>query len=283
MVVRVFPSSIANAGFFIGHVNHIFCFGSMSVGSSTSDAETQHFEDHRPDAVRERLQLPVSHSYVGDAVLGGIDGCVTTFAVVAGSVGAGFSSLVIVVLGFANLLADGFSMAVSNYQSTKSASESVMKARKDEEHQILEHPEGEREEIRQIYRAKGFTGNLLEQVVDVITRDRKVWVDTMLREELGLQVMTPSPKRAALMTFAAFIVVGLIPLLPFLVPGIEITSGFLASSIATGAAFFGIGLAKGVVMERKPLRSGLETLLMGGGAAVIAFAVGFWLRQAFGT
>ncbi len=249
----------------------------------TSDTDTQRLADHRPEAIRERLQLPVSHTYVGDAVLGGIDGCVTTFAVVAGSVGAGFSSLVIVVLGFANLLADGFSMAVSNYQSTKSTSESVMKARKDEERQIRRHPEGEREEIRQIYRAKGFTGKLLEQVVAVITGDRKVWVDTMLREELGLQLVTPSPRRAALMTFAAFIVVGVIPLLPFLVPGIEIDMAFVASSIATGAAFFGVGLAKGVVNERKPLRSGLETLLMGGGAAVIAFAVGFLLRQVFGA
>ena len=255
----------------------------MSERPPSSDSHAHHLADHRPDAVWERLQQPVSHSYVGDAVLGGIDGCVTTFAVVAGSVGAGFSGVVIVVLGFANLLADGFSMAVSNYQSTKSASESVMKARRDEERQIQLHPEGEREEIRQIYRAKGFTGELLENIVKVITGNRKVWVDTMLTEELGLQVTSPSPMRAALMTLASFIIVGLIPLLPFVIPNVEIPTAFVASSMATAAAFFGIGLAKGVVMERKPVRSGLETLLMGGGAAVIAFAVGYWLRQAFGA
>src|SRR3712207_1854807 len=69
--------------------------------------------EHRPEAVRQRLSVRRGPGYLGDAVLGGIDGCVTTFAVVAGAVGADFSGLVVVVLGFANLLADGFSMAVS--------------------------------------------------------------------------------------------------------------------------------------------------------------------------
>jgi hypothetical protein len=81
--------------------------------------------EHRPEAVRRRLAERRGQSYLGDAVLGGIDGCVTTFAVVAGAVGGGFPGLVVIVLGFANLLADGFSMAVSNYQGTKSQRERV--------------------------------------------------------------------------------------------------------------------------------------------------------------
>ncbi len=255
----------------------------MNDPEAVSDVRDEHIKQHRPDAIRRRLAEPQRHSYVGDAMLGGIDGCVTTFAVVAGSVGAGFSSLVIVVLGFANLLADGFSMAVSNYQSTKSEAESVMKARRDEERQILEHPEGEREEVRQIYKAKGFSGRLLDEIVDVITGNHQVWIDTMLTEELGMQVVTPNPFRAAAMTFAAFILVGLVPIVPFLFPTIDLADGFVASSIATACAFFGVGFAKGVVMRRKALRSGLETLLMGGGAAVIAYVVGFWLRRSFGA
>ena len=119
----------------------------------------------------------------------------------------------IVVLGFANLLADGFSMAVSNYQGTKSQRQQVEEARRGEERQIEEIPEGEREEVRQIFAAKGFSGDTLEKVVDVITNDRGLWVDTMLAEELGLEVQGPDPRRAALATFVAFILVGLVPLI----------------------------------------------------------------------
>jgi hypothetical protein len=153
--------------------------------------------EHRPEAVRQRLLERRGQGYLGDAVLGGIDGCVTTFAVVAGAVGAGFSGLVIVVLGFANLLADGFSMAVSNYQGTKSQLERVEEARLSEERQIEEIPSGEREEVRQIFAAKGFSGDTLDSVVEVITKDRGLWVDTMLAEELGLEVQGPDPHRSS--------------------------------------------------------------------------------------
>jgi VIT1/CCC1 family predicted Fe2+/Mn2+ transporter len=239
--------------------------------------------EHRPEAVRQRLSGRPGPGYLGDAVLGGIDGCVTTFAVVAGAVGAGFPGLVVVVLGFANLLADGFSMAVSNYQGTKSQLERVEEARLSEERQIEEIPAGEREEVRQIFAAKGFSGETLERIVEVITNDRRLWVDTMLTEELGLEVEGPNPFRAALATFAAFLVVGIIPLVPFVIPGLPTSTRFLASAIATGAAFFGVGAVKGLVLGRAALRSGLETLLTGGTAAAIAFVVGALLRQAFGA
>ena len=239
--------------------------------------------EHRPEAVRRRLSERRGPGYVGDAVLGGIDGCVTTFAVVAGAVGADFSGLVIVILGFANLLADGFSMAVSNYQGTKSQLEKVEEARLSEERQIEDIPSGEREEVRQIFAAKGFSGETLERIVEVITNDRRLWVDTMLSEELGLKVEGPNPYRAAIATFVAFLVVGIIPLVPFLLPDLLTSTRFLASVIATGAAFFGVGAAKGLILGRSALRSGLETLLTGGTAAAIAFAVGALLRQAFGA
>jgi VIT1/CCC1 family predicted Fe2+/Mn2+ transporter len=208
---------------------------------------------------------------------------VTTFAVVAGAVGAGFSGIVIVVLGFANLLADGFSMAISNYQGTKSQLERVEEARLSEEHQIEEIPSGEREEVRQIFAAKGFSGETLERIVEVITNDRRLWVDTMLAEELGLEVEGPNPYRAAIATFVAFLVVGIIPLVPFLLPDLLTSIRFLASAVATAVAFFGVGAAKGLILSRSALRSGLGTLLTGGTAAAIAFLVGALLQEAFGT
>jgi vacuolar iron transporter family protein len=239
--------------------------------------------EHRPEEVRRRLSERRGQGYLGDAVLGGIDGCVTTFAVVAGAVGAGFPGLVVVVLGFANLLADGFSMAVSNYQGTKSQLERVEEARLSEERQIEQIPAGEREEVRQIFAAKGFQGETLERIVEVITNNRRLWVDTMLAEELGLEVEGPNPLRAAVATFAAFLAVGIIPLVPFVVPGLPTSTRFVASAAATGVAFFGVGAVKGLVLGRSALRSGLETLLTGGAAAAIAFVVGAWLRQLFGT
>lgn len=220
---------------------------------------------------------------MGDAVLGGIDGCVTTFAVVSGAVGAGFSAAVVIILGFANLLADGFSMAVSNYLNTKSQLEAVEKARRMENRHIDQIPEGEREEIRQIFARKGFGGEVLEKIVQVITSDRKLWVETMLVEELGLQISGPRPVRAGLATFFAFGVVGLIPLLPFLVPGAETAADrFFASAVMTAVAFAGVGLVKGWVVERPILRSGVETLSIGGGAAALAYVIGLLLGNAFG-
>ena len=152
---------------------------------------------HSPDAIRLRLANAPAHGYLGDAVLGAIDGCVTTFAIVAGAVGAGFSGGVVVILGFANLVADGFSMAVSNYLGTKSERERIENIRLAEERQIDEIPEGEREEIRQIFMGKGFVGEVLEKIVATITANRRLWVETMVREEFGMAITGRRPAKAA--------------------------------------------------------------------------------------
>jgi VIT1/CCC1 family predicted Fe2+/Mn2+ transporter len=228
--------------------------------------------EHCPDAIRRRLRSEPPRSYLRDAVLGAIDGCVTTFAIVAGSIGARFPGIVVIVLGAANLVADGFSMAVSNYQATRTARDELERARRAEQEHIRLHPEGEREEIRQIFAAKGLTGDTLEDVVDAISRDERIWIDTMLKEELGLQPHVADPKRAALATFAAFAAAGLVPLLPFLVPGHFVFDRFITSSVLTAVAFFAIGAARGLVLGVAPLRAGVETFAMGGGAAALAYA-----------
>ena len=146
-------------------------------------SHTSHEAEHSPDAISRRLANKPVHGYLGDAVLGAIDGCVTTFAIVAGAVGAGFSGGVVVILGFANLIADGFSMAASNYLGTKSERERIDNIRLAEDRQIEVLPEGEREEIRQIFVRKGFTGEVLEKIVATITANRPLWVETMVREE----------------------------------------------------------------------------------------------------
>lgn len=240
--------------------------------------------EHTAEAIRQRLAERKPYSYLGDAVLGAIDGCVTTFAVVAGVAGANLPRSVALILGLANLVADGFSMAVSNYQRNKSEREIIERARRTEERHIDEIPEGERREIEAIFAGKGFAGEVLRDIVRVITRDRRRWVDTMLTEELGLRLVAPHPHRAALITFVAFCAAGMIPLLPFVSPiAVGAAGMFWVSSVATATAFFAIGMAKGHVLDRPVLRSGLETLLVGGSAALLAYLVGLGIAQIAGT
>lgn len=237
--------------------------------------------EHQPKNIRARLLKKRGNGYLRDAVLGGIDGCVTTFSVVAGSAGAGIGSQVIVVLGIANLLADGFSMAVSNYSGINVECEELKQARLSEEEHIKLFPEGEKEEIREIYALKGFKGDILDAIVEVITSNRNLWVDTMLKEELCLQTEQHNPWLAGLATFFAFLVVGTIPLLPYLIPGIPVERLFFASAALTGVAFAIVGLVKGIVLQQGVLRSALETLVIGGTAAAIAYGVGYALRHSF--
>lgn len=241
-------------------------------------------EEHTKHAIKKRLSDKKRESYVGDFMLGAIDGLVTTFAVIAGVAGAHFSQEVALILGMANLVADGFSMAVSNYFRSKSDQEIIEKARKIEKKHIELIPEGEREEVRQIFVKKGFEGKILEDIVKTITSDEKRWIDTMLTEELGLRVEHPSPLKSAVTTFFSFCCVGLIPILPFLVSYfIDLPHIYMCSSIMTFGAFYLLGYFKGRYLEvtGSPIVSGLETLFLGGGAALIAYGIGHLIKSLF--
>jgi len=214
--------------------------------------------------------------YLGEAVYGGIDGCVTTFAVVAGAVGAGLSSSVIIILGFANLLADGFAMSIGAYLSTKSEQDNYQKHKKIEYWEVENLPEKERDEIREIYEAKGFTGDLLDQVVDVITADKDRWVDVMMKEELEMMEESRSPFKIGLATYISFIVVGLIPLSIYVIDLIVGGIGdlFMWSCILTSVGFILIGILKASVAQVNTIKSIFETLALGAIAAVVAYFVG---------
>ena len=231
--------------------------------------------EHTSEAIAERIASS-NHNYIRDFIYGGIDGAVTTFAVVSGVSGAELSPSIVLILGFANLVADGFSMAASNYLGTRAEVDDYRRLEKIEYRHIEVEPEGEREEVRQIYSEKGFEGEELEKAVELITSDKDRWVKTMLTEEYGLPAEIRSPQKAAFATFAAFVACGLVPLLPYL---FGLNSSFLVSCVMTGVTFFFIGSVKSRWSTSSWLRSGLETLFVGALAASLAYGVGVLLKD----
>jgi VIT1/CCC1 family predicted Fe2+/Mn2+ transporter len=219
--------------------------------------------------------------YLGEFVYGGIDGSVTTFAVVAGAAGAELGSAIILILGFANLLADGLSMSIGAYLSAKAQRESFEKHESVEYWEVENLPEVEREEIRDIYRQKGFEGELLEQVVQVITADKDRWVDTMMKEELNMVQEERSPFAIGFVTFISFLTIGLVPLIVYVWDYIFTSDMnlFLLSSILTGVTFVFIGFLKSYVTQTSYIKSIGETLLLGAAAAAVSYWVGFFLEK----
>jgi VIT1/CCC1 family predicted Fe2+/Mn2+ transporter len=248
------------------------------VNLDPADIGALHAE-HTADAVRARIAVTPPPSYLGDAVLGAIDGAITTFAVVAATLGGELPPVVAFILGVSNLVADGFSMAASNYQRARAEQHELARARRIEGRHIDLVPDGERREIRAIYAAKGFDGETLDRIVDTITADRGRWIDTMLVEEWGLRLDPPNALRAGLVTFGAFAVVGAVPLVPLVLEPWIGGVVFVASAVLTLLTFFGIGVAKGKVLGHPWLRSGLETLGVGGGAAILAWGGGWAVRR----
>lgn len=230
---------------------------------------------HTKKEIAARLAKTPSQSYLRDWIYGGIDGTVTTFAVVSGVVGGQLSPLVILILGFANLLADGFSMAAGNYLGTKSEVEQQQHFKAVEARHIEITPRGEKNEIRQIFRNKGLEGDALEKVVDAITADKSLWINTMLQEEYGLPPVMRSPQKAALYTFLAFVIFGLVPLLPYV---LAFTVPFFWSCFLTGLVFFFIGSVKSHWSLHSWLYSGIETLMIGTITAALAYMIGSLLH-----
>ncbi|MCA0907574.1 MULTISPECIES: VIT1/CCC1 transporter family protein [Ruegeria] len=226
---------------------------------------------HSPQEIAERINAPPGRGVLRDVVYGGIDGSVTTFAIVAGVAGAGLSPFVIVALGLANVLADGFSMAAGNYSGTKAELDNIRRIRAVEERHIALYPDGEREEVREILAQKGLSGDILIDATAEITSSTENWINLMIEGEYGLGSVDPHPMKAAVATFFAFLVAGMIPLLPFLA---SVPNAFAISAWMTMAVFFAIGALKSRWSLAPWWRSGIETFLIGGLAALIAYLVG---------
>ena len=226
---------------------------------------------HSPQEIARRLSAGNQGAYLKDTIYGAIDGAVTTFAIVAGVAGAGLSHTIILTLGIANILADGFSMAASNYSGTKAQLDDRARIQKIEQMHIRQHRAGELEELRQILALRGLRGDVLSSATDLISRDTPKWIELMLTDEYGLTKEQPRPFRAAASTFLAFMAAGSVPLLPFV---FSFDHAFQSSVFATLLTFFVIGSIKSKWSLSPWWRSGLETLGIGATAALIAYGVG---------
>lgn len=229
---------------------------------------------HEAAAIARRLAEGHRQTYLRDFVYGGIDGAVTTFAVVAGVAGAALSPRIVLILGVANLVADGFSMAAGNYSGAKTVVDDVARVRAIERKHIRLNPAGEREEVRQILAAKGIAGPALDHAVEAVTANEKTWIDLMVTDEYGMSPAPPSPLAAGFVTFLAFVLCGAVPLLPYAL-GRE--DAFAISVGATAVVFVAIGAAKSRWSLSPWWRSAAETLLIGGVASAVAYAIGHLL------
>lgn len=216
--------------------------------------------------------------YLRDFVYGANDGIITTFAVVAGVAGADLSARIVVILGFANLLADGFSMAMSNYLGEKSNRDFIATERAREEWEVEKLPEEERQEIREMYRKKGFQGEILEKIVATITADKKLWVDEMMAGEHGLLPNhdTAHPWKNAVTTFFAFVVAGFVPLLPYFA-GMSARETFPYAIAATALILFIVGSLRSFITGKRWYMAGIEMLIVGIVASAVAYMIGAFL------
>lgn len=236
-------------------------------------------EAHDRGTAAEIYHKTGAGSYLRDMVYGANDGIITTFAVVAGVAGAQLPAKIVLILGFANLIADGFAMAIGNYLGTKSENDFQDKERKMEEWEIKYVPEEEKEELRRIYRDKGFSGADLEKAVAVLSENKKQWVDEMMISELGIiPGRQESPLKNGLATFIAFAGAGFLPLLPYLMPSNGANSFTLAIA-TTAAALFLVGSLRSIFTKKMWLAAGLEMLGVGAIAAFAAYLIGAWLKS----
>lgn len=221
------------------------------------------------------------YSWIADFVYGAIDGSVTTFAVVAGVQGASLSVSVVLILGFANLLSDGLSMAVSKYSGDKADKERIQKIRRLEYQSIQEKPEEEIDEIKTILAQHGLTGKTLTDATTMVTANKEHWVDLMLRHEFSVIDEAIYPVRGAITTFMAFITVGCIPLIGYVLMlflPLSRQYTFFATCLATLGALFVVGAIKSTFTDQHWFKAGITTMALGGIAASVSYGVGFMLK-----
>ena len=218
---------------------------------------------------------PAAGASLRDLMLGLNDGLVASFAVTAGVSGAFATSRIVLMAGLAEMLGGAVSMGLAAFASARSQIEFYHSEIDREREEIQRWPEREREEIRVIYRSKGFTGGLLDQIVAHITRDPERWRNVMMSEELGFTGEFDPPLRTGLTVGLAYLFGALVPILPYIF--VAPPRGTMLSAVVTVLTLLGVGSAKTLITARSWWRSGLESMATGAAAAIVTYTVGSFL------
>ncbi len=225
-------------------------------------SEPRHVERHQKES-----------SAIRDFVFGFGDGINTSLGLVAGVGGADQASNIIILAAIVAMFTGAKAMAVQNYLAVRSQRQILQSEIEREKWEMENVPEAERAEIRDIYKAKGFAGTELENIVSKITSDKKVWLDTMLTEELKMNLeIAGSPLKSAFRMFGAFLVGGILPIIPYF-----FSSGYEPLLIAVGtslSASFIIGAIKSKMANLNIFWGGLEMAGLGTGIALIGYGIG---------
>ena len=217
-------------------------------------------------------------NWLRDVILGGQDGLVNILGITLGVIAGGGSDTVLLAAGFAAAITESISMGAVGYTSSMSERDYYEAEKAVELAEITTMPEAERQEIREIYAAKGFSEQLLEDVVDTITANRDTWLATMMDEELHLQpVQTRDIVRTAVVITIATFIGHLIPLLPFVV--LPRTPALVLAILLSALALFGVGVYSALTLVGDWRISGMKMVVIGLGAA----AVGFFVARLFNT
>jgi len=208
-----------------------------------------------------------------DVMLGLNDGLVASFAVTSGVAGAFTDPRIVMMAGLAEMLGGAVSMALAAFISARSQMEFYQSEVDRERYEINRFPEHERDEIRGIYKAKGFSGPLLDQIVEHITGDPERWADVMMREELGFtEDNFDSPLKSAVVVGGSYLIGAAVPVAPYLF--IAPPDGIGLSVILTVLVLFAVGAAKTIITTRSWWRSGLESMLTGIAAGIVTYGAG---------
>lgn len=230
------------------------------------------FNDGRDGPLSGKEKHSTNNS-LRDVILGGQDGLVNMLGIALGVVAAGGSTHVLVVTGIAAAITESISMGAVAYTSFSSDRDFYRAEKAREQSEISSRPEEEREEIREIYAAKGFKGQLLEDVVSTITSNRETWVSTMMNEELHLQpVAQQSLVQSAVVVTVATLIGHFIPIVPFMV--VARTPAIVLAIALSAVTLFGVGVYSAKTLVGDWRKSGLQMVLIGLGAAALGFLIG---------
>lgn len=212
-------------------------------------------------------------NWLRDVILGGQDGLVNILGIILGVIAGGGSRAVLLSAGFAAAITESISMGAVGYTSTVSERDYYQAEWAREAAEIEAQPERKRAEVRDVYTGMGFSGELLDQVVDTITANRQTWLATVMDEELHLQpVAQPEILRSAVVITIATLIGHLIPLFPFV--WLSHTPAMIVSLVVSAGVLFGVGVYSAVTLVGDWRKNGLKMVAIGLGATAVGFLVG---------